>query len=90
LRGLSNPYTYLGQFEKGIQIGEKILSLAERRDDSYMRVDGYLVLGYNLAFHKDLRLGLDYIEKRLLSKAYESFTEGFTTADMIVAKNLLR
>ncbi len=62
LRGLSNLYTYLGEHEKGVQIGEKILSLAERQDDTSMRVDGHLVLGYNLAFYKNLSLGLEHLE----------------------------
>jgi ATP/maltotriose-dependent transcriptional regulator MalT len=44
-------------------MGEKIISLAEGLDDDSMRVEGHLVLGYNLAFTKDLSLGLDEIEK---------------------------
>jgi len=63
LRGLSNLYTYTGEHEKGVQIGEKILSLAERQDDTNMRVEGHLVLGYNIAFVSDLKLGLDHLEK---------------------------
>ncbi len=63
LRGLSSLYTYLGEHEKGVQIGEKILSMAERQDDTSMRVEGHLVLGYNLAFYKNLRLGLEHLEK---------------------------
>jgi tetratricopeptide (TPR) repeat protein len=63
LRGLSNIYTYLGEHEKGAQIGEKILSLAERQGDTNMRVEGHLVLGYNIAFINDLKLGLEHLEK---------------------------
>ncbi len=47
LRGLASLYVYLGQFEKGAQMGERILSLAERLDDASMRVEGHLVMGYN-------------------------------------------
>ncbi|HLA99049.1 MAG TPA: AAA family ATPase, partial [Anaerolineales bacterium] len=63
LRGLSSFYIYVGDFEKGARMGEQILSLAERHDDASMRVEGHLVLGYNLAFLSDLSLGLDHLEK---------------------------
>ncbi|MFI5322060.1 MAG: AAA family ATPase [Thermodesulfobacteriota bacterium] len=63
LRGLSSFYIYIGDFEKGVRMGEQILSLADRQDDASMRVEGHLVLGYNLAFLKDLKLGLEHLEK---------------------------
>ncbi len=63
LRGLSSFYIFVGEFEKGARMGEQILSLAERNDDASMRVEGHLVLGYNLAFLTDLGLGLDHLEK---------------------------
>ncbi len=63
LRGLSSLYIYQGEFEKGVRMGEQILSLAERYDDANMRVEGHLVLGYNLAFFQNLKLGLDHLEK---------------------------
>ncbi len=63
LRGLSSLYIFVGDFEKGARMGEQILSLAERNDDASMRVEGHLVLGYNLAFLSDLSLGLDHLEK---------------------------
>ena len=63
LRGLASFYIYRGEFEKGARMGEQILSLAERHDDASMRVEGHLVLGYNLAFLTNLSLGLDHLEK---------------------------
>lgn len=63
LRGLSSFYIYVADFEKGARMGEQILSLAERQDDASIRVEGHLVLGYNLAFFSDLSLGLDHLEK---------------------------
>ena len=63
LRGLASFYIYVGDFEKGARMGEQILSLAERHDDASMRVEGHLVLGYNLAFLRSLSLGLDHLEK---------------------------
>jgi predicted ATPase/class 3 adenylate cyclase len=62
LRGLSSLYTYLGESEKSAQMGEKILSLAERLDDANMRVAGHLVLGINLASF-NINLGLDHLEQ---------------------------
>ena len=63
LRGLASFYGYVADFEKGARMGEQILSLAERHDDASMRVEGHLVLGYNLAFLRSLSLGLDHLEK---------------------------
>jgi tetratricopeptide (TPR) repeat protein len=63
LRGLSSLYTYLGEGEKAAQMGEKILSLAERLDDGSMRVAGHLVLGISLSSEKTLDLGLEHLEQ---------------------------
>ena len=63
LRGLASFYHYSGEYEKGVQIGEQILSLAERQDDASMRMEGHLVLGYNLAFQSNLKLGLEHIDQ---------------------------
>ena len=63
LRGLASLYMYLGQFEKAAQMGERILSLAERLDDASMRIEGHLVVGYNYAFYKDVKLGMDHLER---------------------------
>ena len=63
LRGLASFYIYVGDFEKGARMGEQILALAERQDDPRMRVEGHLVLGYNVAFLTDLRMGLEHLEK---------------------------
>ena len=49
LRGLSSFYILRNELEKGAQMGERILSLAEHLDDVDMKVEGHLVLGYNLA-----------------------------------------
>jgi predicted ATPase len=62
LRGLSNLHTYLGQHDKGVEIGEKIISLSESQGDESMRAEGKMVLGYNLAFAQDLNLGMEHLE----------------------------
>ena len=63
LRGLSSFYLAVGDLEKGARMGEQILSLAQHRDDESMRVEGHLVLGYNLGFLSSLSLGLDHLDK---------------------------
>jgi predicted ATPase len=63
LRGLASFYILLTEHEKSIQMGERILQLAEQLDDLDMRMEGNMVLGYNLAFLKDPQLGLDHLEK---------------------------
>jgi tetratricopeptide (TPR) repeat protein len=63
LRGLSSYYMYRAEFDKGAQIGERILELAESRDDDYLRVHGYLVLGANTGFLGGNRAGLEILDK---------------------------
>ena len=65
LRGLASYYGFLGEFVKGSEIGERILSLAEHYDDVSMMAEGHLVLGYHLAFYKDLQSGLEHLEKAI-------------------------
>lgn len=75
LRGLSSYYMYRAEFDKGIQIGRRILELAESRDDDYLRVHGYLVLGSNTGFLMGYREGLEILEKgiALFEKELHSF-----------------
>jgi predicted ATPase/class 3 adenylate cyclase len=63
LRGLSSYYLYRAEFDKGAQIGAKILELAESRDDDDLRVHGYLVLGANFGFQEGYRWGLEMLDK---------------------------
>lgn len=67
LRGLASFYILLTEHEKSIQMGERILQLAEQLDDLDMRMEGNMVLGYNLAFLKDPQIGLDHLEKAVAS-----------------------
>ncbi len=67
LRGLASFYILLTEYEKSIQMGERILQLAEQLDDLDMKMEGNMVLGYNLAFLKDPQIGLDYLEKAIAS-----------------------
>ena len=63
LRGLFSFYTFRGEFEKGLPIGEQILNLAERYDDGNMRVEGHFVLGACHAFIGNIDLGLEHLQK---------------------------
>ena len=63
LRGLFSFYTFRGEFEKGLPLGEQILDLAERYDDGNMRVEGHFVLGACHAFSGNVQLGLEHLEK---------------------------
>jgi tetratricopeptide (TPR) repeat protein len=65
LRGLASFYILRTEYEKAIQLGERILNLAEHLDDIDMQVEGHMVLGYNLAFVKDPQIGLDHLEKAI-------------------------
>jgi predicted ATPase/class 3 adenylate cyclase len=66
LRGLSSYYMYRAEFDKGAQIGERILELAESRDDDDLRVHGYLVLGANTGFQEGYRRGLELLDKGIV------------------------
>jgi predicted ATPase/class 3 adenylate cyclase len=63
LRGLASFYILRTEYEKAIQMGKRILCLAEHPGDINMQVEGHMILGYNLAFSEDPRTGLDHLEK---------------------------
>jgi predicted ATPase/class 3 adenylate cyclase len=82
LRGLSRYYSYRGDFDKAVSLGEYILSLAEQLDDADMRVVGHLTLGTNHAFYSSLAKGLEHLEKGIASyvpKRRRSSRYGFGT-----------
>jgi predicted ATPase/class 3 adenylate cyclase len=63
LRGLASFYMFRTEFDKAAQMGQKILDLAERSDDDYLRVHGYLVLGTNTGFAIGYQKGLELLDK---------------------------
>jgi predicted ATPase len=63
LRGLASFYILRTEHNKSMQMGERMLHLAERLDDMDMKIEGLLVMGYNLAFREDPEIGLEQIEK---------------------------
>ena len=81
LRGLSSYYMYRAEFDKGVEIGKRILALAESRDDDYLRVHGYLVLGANTSFHVGYDQGLQILDKGITlfesqQQSYQPFQLG--------------
>jgi predicted ATPase/class 3 adenylate cyclase len=67
LRGLATFYNYRAEFDKGAEVGEEILRLADAQKDPGMRADGHLVLGSSLALQHDLHGGLDHLDKAIAS-----------------------
>jgi predicted ATPase len=67
LRGLASFYNYRAEFDKGAEVGRKILHLADVQDDPSMQVDGHLVLGSSLALQRDLHGGLEHLDKAIAS-----------------------
>ncbi len=63
LRGLSSYYLYRAEYDKGAQIGRRILELAKRTDDDMLRIHGYLVLGANNGFLVSLQHGLEILDR---------------------------
>jgi predicted ATPase/class 3 adenylate cyclase len=62
LRGLASLYLLRTEFEKGRELGQRILDLAEQEDDPNMRIDGHLIVGSTLAFTGDLQEGLGHLD----------------------------
>jgi predicted ATPase len=62
LRGLASLYNFRNQPDKAMQLGERMLDLADRLGDVDMKIEGLLVTGYNLAFGANPQRGLELIE----------------------------
>jgi predicted ATPase/class 3 adenylate cyclase len=67
LSGLARYYSYRGEFEKAIRMGNQILSMADQLNDPDLYVAAHLILGTNLTFSKGLRVGLEHFEKGIAS-----------------------
>lgn len=65
LRGLASLYGLRSEHEKALQMGERILRLADHLDDMDMKTEGLLVTGYNLAFNENMQSGLERIERAI-------------------------
>lgn len=61
LRSLAAFYTYRGEFEKGTEVAQKLLHLADVQDDAGIRTVAHLVLGECFALRDKLHLGLEHL-----------------------------
>ncbi len=62
LRGLASLYLLRMEFDKAVDLGERILVIADAEGDTSMRIDGHLVVGSTAAFMGDLRGGLEHLD----------------------------
>ena len=62
LRALASFYAYVGNLEKAIIFGEQIVELAEKLNDMDIKVEGFLLLGYSIAFTGDVYKGMEFLE----------------------------
>jgi predicted ATPase len=65
LRGLASFYVLRMEHEKAVQMGERILQLAERLGDIEMETEGKLLMGYKLGFRNGPRIALDFLDKAI-------------------------
>jgi predicted ATPase len=65
LRGLASFYVLRMEDEKAVQMGERILRLAEHLGDIDMQLEGRMLMGYKLGFRDRPRIALDYLEKAI-------------------------
>ncbi len=65
LRGMYNFYVYRSEFDKAKDFGQRILHLAESRDDDEMRVTGLYALGTNTGFLDNLPQGLSQLDQAI-------------------------
>lgn len=67
LRGLASFYILRTEYEKAIQMGERLMQLAEHLDDMDMNVEAHMILGYNLGFLGNPQIGLEHLEEAIAS-----------------------
>ncbi len=63
LRGLSSYYQFSMQFDKSFELGQRILDLAESKDDDVMRIHAYLLMGSNVGLLAGLDQELAWLEQ---------------------------
>jgi predicted ATPase len=65
IRALATYYMNLADFGHAAEMGRQLLEIGEREGDQSALVEGYYVLGSNLAFSGDLDNGLSYLERAI-------------------------
>jgi predicted ATPase/class 3 adenylate cyclase len=65
LRALATYYMNIADFEKGAELGQRLLELGEKEDDEAIRIEGHYVLGAATAFVGDLDTGLPHLDRAI-------------------------
>jgi len=65
LRGLASLYQFRGQLDRGAELGQEIMALADRAHDPQMLVSALLLQATNLIFTDDLSGGLDLLDRAI-------------------------
>lgn len=76
MRGLAFFYILRGEYDRGIEMGKRMLEVAERQDDVEMRIAGHLVVGENLASAGDVTLGMEHLDRVIALFAQNQLTPG--------------
>ena len=82
LRGLASFYVLRMEDEKAIQMGDRILQLAEQLDDADMKLEAEVFVGSILAF-TDPQDGGAYLEKAVASYDLERPRAGLSLSALI-------
>jgi len=62
LRSLASMYLLTTEFAEALELGRRIIDLAEAEADGNMLIDGHLIVGSSLAFMGDLPAGLEALD----------------------------
>ncbi len=62
LRGLASMYLLMTDFQKALELGNRMLALAQAEDDTNMLIDGHLIVGSATVFQGDLEGGLERLD----------------------------
>jgi predicted ATPase/class 3 adenylate cyclase len=65
LRSLASYYIAQSEFDKGARIGQEILQLADRQQDTGILVDGHLVLGICLSTLEGVPVALEHLDQAI-------------------------
>ena len=65
LRSLASYYIHQSQFDEGARIGQEILHLAERQQDTGMLVDGHLIVGICVSGREGISIALEHLDKAI-------------------------
>ncbi len=65
LKSLASFHLYRGEIAETIEVGRRVLELAERQGDGALQVEAHLILGPPLAFTGDYRAGFEHLDRAI-------------------------